>query len=144
MEGRQSYILLNDRIRANAIEAVRQAPEGYSVVISPKKRSAEQNAFLHSLLSDLSKAPVKWAGKKRSIDEWKVLVVSGHAVATSQPGEVIAGLESEFVAIRESTAKMSVGRAASLITYLLAFCDMNSVELKETEKCGFLAERTGQ
>jgi hypothetical protein len=39
--------------------------------------------------------------------------------------------------IRESTARMSVGRAASLITYAIAFCDTNGIHLTETIRGGF-------
>ena len=131
------YILINARVRLNAIEAVRAAPDGYSVSISEPKRNLEQNAKLHALLSDLAASPVKWAGKRRTMDQWKAIAVSGHAVATGQGGEVVPGMEGEFVAIRESTANMSVARASSLIEYVLAFCVSNGVELKETKAGGF-------
>jgi len=51
--------------------------------------------------------------------------------------EIVPGIENEFVNIRESTARMSVGRAASLITYAIAFCDMHGIHLTETIRGGF-------
>lgn len=141
MAERQTFILVTDRVRANAAKALAEAPAGYRVTVAPATRSNEQNDKLHAILSDLAASPIKWAGKRRSKDEWKAIVISGHAVATGSSGEVIPGMEGEFVAIRESSANMSVSRAASLITYLLAFCDTNDVELHETRKGGFLAER---
>lgn len=138
----QRFILINEHIRGNAMKAVEMAPDGYSIAISEPKRSNDQNAKFHAMLTDLSRSPVKWAGKRRSVEEWKALIISGHSVATLSRGEVIPGLEGEFVAIRESSANMTVRRAASLIEYLLAFCVTNGVELLETERCGFLSERT--
>lgn len=135
------FILVNDTVRQNAARAVMQAPAEQVVSIGPRNRSLDQNAKLHALLADLAKSPVKWAGKRRSLDEWKAIVISGHSVATGHGGEVIPGIEGEFVAIRESSASMSVSRAASLIEYLLAFCAEHGVELTETIRGGFLQDR---
>lgn len=142
MEKRR-YILISDHVRQNAMRAVHIAPAGYAVTVSPATRSTDQNAKFHAICSDLAKSHLMWAGKRRSLEEWKVLLISAHAVATAETnpelrGEVIPGLEGEFVAIRESSARMTVGRAASLITYALAFCDTNGVQLTETIKGGFL------
>lgn len=138
MSDKQKFRLVNERVRANAMQALHMAPPGYVVTIAPPTRSGEQNAYLHSLLTDLARSGLEWAGKRRTMEEWKAIIISGHAVATGGGGEVIPGIEGEFVAIRESSAHMSVARAASLITYLLAFCDMHGVELRETRVGGFL------
>jgi len=138
---RKTFILISDRIRSNAMAALLSADADSVVTISPKKRSNEQNGKLHAILTDLARSHVTWAGKRRSLDEWKALMISGHSVATNNGGEVIPGIEGEFVAIRESSASMSVGRAASLITYLLAFCDTNGVDLRETRRGGFYDEQ---
>ena len=135
---KQRYILISDQVRQNAMRAVHTAPAGYAVTVSPATRSTDQNAKFHAICSDLAKSHLMWAGKRRSLEEWKVLLISAHSVATSTKGEVIPGLEGEFVAIRESSARMSVARAASLITYALAFCDTNGVQLTETMNAGFL------
>lgn len=142
---RKSFVLINDRVRANAFAALDEAGDRYRVTIAPPQRSSDQNAMLHALLSDLARSPVEWAGKRRKLEEWKVLMVSAHAVATAQTpdearGEVVPGIEGEFVSLRESTARMSVGRASSLIEYVLAFCVGNGVELRDTRKGGFWDE----
>lgn len=137
MTDRKTFILRSPLVRSNAFAALRNAPDGYVVTVGPPTRSNEQNAKLHALLNDLAASPLKWAGKRRSLDEWKVLMISAHAVATDNKGEVIPGVEGEFVAIRESSARMSVGRASSLIEYVLAFCVTNGVELHETIRGGF-------
>jgi hypothetical protein len=64
---------------------------------------------------------MEWAGKPRDASAWKVLLVSGHAIATKETAEIVPGLEGEFVNIRESTALMSKSRGSSLIDYSEAF-----------------------
>ena len=138
MSGPDRFILLSDRIRQNAVAAVLGAPEGHTVAVKPPNRSLDQNAMFHALCSDLAKSPVEWAGKRRTLDEWKVLLVSGHTKATDGEVEIVPGIEGEFVNIRESTAKMGVKRATSLIEYVLAFCASKGVELTETRRGGFM------
>jgi hypothetical protein len=136
---KRTFHLISSRVRDNALAAVNEAEPGAIVSVSPPKRSLEQNSFLHAVLTDLARSPLKWAGRRRTLDEWKALIISAHAVATNQPGEVIPGIEGEFVAIRESSAQMSVKRATSLLEYLLAFCAQHGVELRETQRSGFLS-----
>lgn len=137
---KKTFVLINDRVRHNAMAELMHAPSNCIITVAPPKRSLDQNAKLHAMLTDLARSPITWAGKRRTIDEWKALIISGHSVATRSTGEVIPGIEGEFVAIRESSASMSVSRASSLIEYLLAFCVSNNVELRETKRCGFLDE----
>jgi hypothetical protein len=105
----------------------------FELDIRPERRSTEANAKFHAICSDLAKSRHPWMGKPRSLEQWKVLLVSGHSVATKQGAEVICGLEGEFVNIRESTALMSRARSASLIEYAMAFCADNGIELSHLE-----------
>jgi hypothetical protein len=134
---RQRFILINERVRENALAAIATAEEGSTVALGPQTRSGDQNAKFHAICTDIANSQKKWAGKRRTAEEWKVLLVSGHTVATAGEVEIVPGLENEFVNIRESTSRMSVGRAASLITYALAFCDANGIHLTETIRGGF-------
>lgn len=134
---RKTYVLVTPRVRSNAIAAVAEAPANYVVTVRPATRSSDQNAKFHAMCSDLAKSDLTWAGKRRTLDQWKALLVSAHAVATGTGGEVVPGIEGEFVAIRESTSRMGVRRAASLIDYTEAFCVSNGVELHETNASGF-------
>ena len=135
------FVLHTDLVRQNAIAEIRNAAPESVITVTSRTRSNEQNAKLHAMLSDLAASPVTWAGKRRTMDEWKVLIISAHAVATDGQGEVIPGIENEFVAIRESSASMSVGRCASLIEYLQAFGDQHGVVWQETERGGFMSAR---
>jgi hypothetical protein len=136
---KQTFYLISDRVKSNAIKALQDAPSGYIVTISEPRRSLDQNAHFHALISDIAKSGLKWAGKERSVEDWKALMVSAHAVATKEAGEVVPGIEGEFVAIRESSARMSVARATSLIEYTLAFCANHGIQINETRKSGWAA-----
>lgn len=127
----KSYILAHAKARNLALENVRNAPDGYFVKISEPTRTLEQNAKFHAICTDLKRSGLQWAGAGRSAAQWKVLLVSGHAIATGQGAEVVEGLEGELVNIRESTALMSIRRGSSLIEYAIAFCVDKGVELRE-------------
>jgi hypothetical protein len=140
MAERQTFILINDHVRGNAMAAVRQALDGRIVTVEEPGRTTPQNKMFHAICGDIAKSGYLFGGKRRSAKVWKVLLISAHAAATDEGNEVVPGLEGEFVNIRESSALMSVRRAASLITYTLAFCDTNGIPLTETRKGGYFDE----
>lgn len=120
------FVLAHDRARARAAQCVAQAPEGWRVTVEPPRRSLDQNARLHARLQEIAEQ-CEYMGRRMSVESWKALFVSGHAIATKLGGEVLPGLEGEFVAIRESTATMSKRRAASLMEYIDAWAAENGV-----------------
>lgn len=123
--------LVSNAVRQRAIDAIWGAPDEAVVTIAEPTRNAEQNAKFHALCTDLAKSGIQWAGKTRSATAWKVLMVSGHAMATNEGAEIIPGVEGEFVNIRESTALMSKRRGSSLIEYTVAFLVTHGVEMRE-------------
>lgn len=131
MTDRRVFVLAHDQARRNAAAFIAQAPEGWRVSVEPPKRTGDQNAKFHALCSDIARSGFEWMGKARTATQWKVLLVSGHAVATKEGSEVVPGIEGEFVNIRESTAQMSVKRGASLIEYTLAFCAAHGIEIRD-------------
>jgi len=128
---KRTFILAHDLARQTALQAVKDAPDGYAVIVQERARTLDQNAKFHAICSDLAKSGIEWAGRQRTLLEWKVLLVSGHAVATNTPAEIVPGLEGEFINLRESTANMGKKRGSSLIEYSLAWCAMHDVRLKE-------------
>jgi hypothetical protein len=134
------FTIRSPQILQNCFAAIREAGWNARVTIAPAQRSNDQNAKFHAICSDLAKSGLKWAGKERTLEQWKVLLVSGHTKATDGEVEFVPGLEGEFVNIRESTSRMGVARASSLIEYALAYCAMNGVELSETRKGGWMDE----
>lgn len=120
------FRLVHTQARKGAIEAISQAPDGYIVEVKEPTRNLEQNAKLHALIADVSKQ-ADYMGKRRCIEFWKGLFVSGWQIATGQKAEIIPGLEGEFINIRESTTTLSVKRMACLIEYVQAWAVMNEV-----------------
>jgi hypothetical protein len=130
---RRLFILSHDTARRRCLEAIAAAPDGVVVTVADPRRTGDQNAKFHALCGDIAKAGIEWAGKPRTSEQWKVLLVSGHSVATKQGAEMVPGLEGEFVNLRESTAAMSKSRGASLIEYTLAFCAAHGVQVDDGE-----------
>lgn len=114
------FFLAHQQARQNAARACLEAPEGFRVEIKPRTRSSDQNALLHTLFSEVAQRAV-WQNRKLTAAQWKVLFISGHAMATKQGADMVPGLEGELCNIRESSARMSVARMTSLIEYVLAW-----------------------
>jgi len=127
------FKLVHDEARRRALEAVTLADDGDMVVVSGPLRNLEQNAKFHAICSDLEKSGHRFRGKPRTAAQWKLILVSGHAVATGIYGadgfEVIEGIEGETINLRESTAEMERSRASSLIEYAVAYCAMHEINL---------------
>ncbi len=127
------YTITGDIARQAICKAVQSSEIGMVVSIGQPTRSSEQNAMLHPLLTDISNQK-EWMGKKRTMLQWKVIMVSAHAIATGEPAEMVIGLEGEVVNLRESTAAMSKKRFASLLDYVLAWGANNGVKFSEPER----------
>lgn len=121
-------ILAGPSQRAYAKNRIDDAAQGSVVTIKAPSRSIDQNKKFHAICRDFAQSKVTWAGTRRNQDEWKALLVSAHAVATGHAGEVVPGLEGEFVSIRESTSKMNKDRASSLIEYALAWGNQHGIQ----------------
>ncbi|WP_072076131.1 recombination protein NinB [Yersinia kristensenii] len=134
MMDKQKYLLLNESIRQNAIAAIRNTPLDFKspkeVIIQEPKRSLPQNARLHAMLSDVSRQAT-YMGKKRGIEFWKGLFVSGWQIATNQKPEIVPGLEGEFINIRESTTRLTVKKLTEVMDYVEAYCGMNGIKLSD-------------
>jgi hypothetical protein len=114
------FFLVSPVVQLNAIQfiqGIRADSECQLMVeIREKTRNDEQNKRFHAMCGDVS-AQLTYMGKKISPAAWKVLFISGHAIATGEGAEIVPGLEGEFCNIRESSAKMSVKRMASSVSY---------------------------
>lgn len=129
------FQLVNEQVKRNALEFILNLPTSKDkpmiVEIKSRGRSLDQNAKLHAMFGDIAASKLLFAGKQRSAEEWKVILISGHSIATGGQGEVIAGIESELICIRESSAGMSVSRMASLIEYVSAFGAEHGISFRD-------------
>lgn len=117
----RTFVMAHDMARRGVGDFARIVPEGTVVTFTEPTRSGGQSAKFHAICGDLARAGVPWMGKPRTAAQWKVLLVSGHAVATKEGAELVHGLEGEMVNLRESTATMTKRRSSSLIEYAQAF-----------------------
>lgn len=124
------FRFVHNEARRRAAEYCMTAPEGSIAEFKDATRTLEQNAKFHAICSDVARQR-EYMGKKWPPQAWKVLFISGHAIATKIGAEVIPGLENEFVNIRESSATMSKSRLSSLIEYCVSWCAENGVILNE-------------
>ena len=106
--------------RQRALEAVSRAPEGMILIIKDSTRTLEQNAKFHALCGNAAKT-MTYMGRVLALEQWKVLFISGHAIATKVGVDMVPGLEGEFVNIREPSSQMGVKRMMSLIEYTEAY-----------------------
>jgi hypothetical protein len=110
--------------RRRVCEIIAKAPDEIICILKDSTRTLEQNAMFHALCREASLTH-KFMGRKLSTAQWKVLFVSGHAIATGKGADMVPGLEGEFVNLRESTAQMGIKRMISLIEYSQAYLDAN-------------------
>ena len=109
-------ILSHDVARQRAVEAVREAPAGYSVTIAEPKRSLESNARMWAMLAEVSEQ-VEWYGKRLTPEDWKHVFT-----ASLRRLEVVPNLDGTgFVALGMSTSRMSVREMSDLIELISAF-----------------------
>lgn len=137
------FYLRTEEIRKNLLDYIRNVPLNEQkptvVTFSQQSRTLPQNAIFHALCGDLAN-DLEFAGKKRSLESWKALLISGHSIAVGGQGEIVAGIENEIVAIRESTASMSVARMNSLIEYSIHYANSMGVHLRDVSYCNLNGE----
>lgn len=109
------FVLSHDAARANAIEAIKKAPQGYCVSIKAPTRSLEQNALMWSVLNDIARQ-VEWYGEKLTSEDWKTMLTASVKKQKTRPG-----IDGGFVVMGTSTSKMSVTEMTELIELAYAF-----------------------
>jgi hypothetical protein len=113
---KQLFVMSHDLARARAVEAVRNAPAGFTVTIAEPKRNLDQNARMWAMLADISEQ-VEWYGKRLTPEDWK------HVFSASlRKLQVVPNLDgSGFVALGLSTSRLSKREFADLIEVMFAF-----------------------
>jgi|GEM_PF-620038 len=122
------FILVNPTVRANAVRAVEQAPDGWQVVVKPSTRSLDQNAYLHKLFTELA-AKKEWYGKRFTMLTWKRLCMASWLREKGEQPELIPALDGHGVDIVfEHTSELTIPECAELIEWTLSFGAQNGVE----------------
>lgn len=115
MSDKRIYRLVHETARKLAAAQCQLAPDGYIVEIKPATRTLDQNARLWAMLTDVSQQ-VDWYGRKLSNEEWK------HVFSASlKRQDVVPGLDGGFVALGQSTSKMTKRELGDLMELISAF-----------------------
>lgn len=113
---KKTFSLVHQVARQGAIDAIRNAPEGYHVTIRPSTRSLDQNSRLWAMLGEISKQVV-WHGRRLHPEDWKTVFT-----ASMKTLDVVPNIHnSGFVALGQSTSKMTVRELSDLMELILAF-----------------------
>lgn len=113
---KQTYILAHPIARQRAIDAVKQAQEGFVVTVAEPTRNLEQNAALWAILHEISDG-VDWHGRKLSPEDWKNVFT-----ASLKRMDVVPNLDGTgFVALGQSTSSMSKREFSDLLELANAF-----------------------
>lgn len=106
------------------------------VAISEQDRSAEQNAKLHAMLTDVARQ-VEHAGKKWDVLIWKRLCTAAWLREEGENATMIPALDGNgFDVIYEKTSKLGVKKCASLIEWILAFGAEHGVKWSQADHWG--------
>lgn len=125
MSDKRHFILAHDTARKLAAAFCMMAPAGWHVRVTPPTRTLDQNARLWAMLSDVS-AQVVWHGRNLSSEEWKIVF---SAALTKQ--DVIPGIDGGFVAMGQSTSKMTKRELSDLMELIAAFGANNGVRFQD-------------
>jgi hypothetical protein len=134
--GERRRYTLTEQNRAWVGSSILTLDPGWVVSISPPRRSPSQNDLFHSLVDQIAAAKPEWNGMAMTADDWKQLLVLSFAIATDGSGiRLTKDLEGRgLVQLRESSARMSKGRASSLISYVDAWAAQNGVRFQAEER----------
>jgi hypothetical protein len=125
---KQIFRLVHDEARRRAIQAVKDAQDGYIITVSEPTRNLDQNAALWAMLTDISRQ-VDWYGNKLSQEEWKSVFSS-----SLKKQKVVPGLDGGFVVCGQSTSKMTKSEFSELLELIAAFGANNGVKFNDDWK----------
>ena len=119
----QTVILSAPARRQWAHRLIDAAPDHATVTIRPQDRTADQNAKLWAMLSDLSVA--KPEGRKHTPEVWKCLLMSacGHAV------QFEIGLDGTPFPVGFRSSRLSKHQMSELIEFTMAYAAKHGVPL---------------
>jgi hypothetical protein len=123
------YILANPIARANAIEAVKSAQDGFKVTVAEPTRSLDQNAaqwpILHAFSQQLAWS-VNGVMTKLEPEDWKTILT---AAFRREGNRVAQGLDGGLVFLGMRTSKMSKKEFSDYLEFLNATAVLRGVNL---------------
>jgi len=128
MAERQQLWISSELSRQKARRWVDRVPLGWTLVFQPPRRSTQQNAKLHAMLSEVSRQVV-WYGVKLSVEDWKRIFA-----ASLQKVRVVPGIDAgTFVPVGLRTREMSPEEMNDMIELVFAFGAERGVVFRAAE-----------
>ena len=128
---KQTYILAHPTARQRAVDAVRNAPEGFCVTVAEPTRSLEANAAQWPILqafADQLKWPVNGSMESLTAEEWKDILTAAFKRETVR---VAMGLDGVMVMLGARTSQMGKREFSEWLDFLHATAAARGVELEE-------------
>ncbi len=128
---KRTLILLNDEIRLRAMEAVRDAPDGYAVSIGEPTRNLEQNSAQWPILEAFSKQlqwPVNGNMVYMTAEEWKDVLT---AAFRNETARLAMGLDGGVVMLGMRTSKMTKREFSEWLEFLHAVAAQRGVDIAQ-------------
>lgn len=92
-----------------------------TLTVSEQKRNNDQNALLHSCLSEIARS-VEWAGRKWDVETWKRLMVAAWCRTRGEALLMVPAIDGQGVDIVfQRTSKLSKAECAELIDFVQAW-----------------------
>lgn len=123
------FIMAHETARANAIQAVQNAPEGYTVTIAEPNRTLEQNALQWPILqafADQLQWPVNGQMVWMTPDEWKDVLTAAFKRETAR---IAMGLDGGVVMLGMRTSKMGKKQFSEWIDFIKATAALRDVDI---------------
>lgn len=130
---KKTFILANDIARANAVQFVQNAPDGYAVTVSETNRTLEQNSAQWPILNafaDQLQWPVNGKLEWLTPEEWKDLLTAAFKRETVR---VSPGLDGGMVMLGQKTSKFGKKEFSDWIDFLNATAAARDVRIDYME-----------
>jgi hypothetical protein len=114
------FFLRHQQARQNALQAIKEAPEGWEVLLREPSRSTDQNSAMWPILDAFSEQlvwPVNGRMEKLTAEEWKDLLSAAFRKETNR---VAQGLDGGFVMLGQRTSKFGKREFSEFLEFLHA------------------------
>lgn len=128
---KRQFNLVHSEARANAVQAIKDAPDGYRVTVEPPKRSLDQNAAQWPILEAFSQQvdwPVNGSLVKMTADDWKDVLTAAFKRETIR---MAMGLDGGVVMLGMRTSKMAKAEFSEWLEFLHATAAVKGVTIYE-------------
>lgn len=123
---KQTFVMAHAIARQRAVQAVQQAPEGYTVTIAEPSRSLEQNAAQWPYLAGFAAQKqlcINGVMQHVTADDWKDTLTGCYN------GEMrMAAFDNKIIMLPQRTSKMGKKVFGSWMEYLVAMAAQSGVE----------------